>query len=273
MKFLRKKAGGLELAVMDATDHSFPKHSHDEFYIGANIIGRERIWLDGKEYEASIDDVTLYNPGSVQSADAGGQPWRYASLYVDAATFWDLTDSHNQTFLETPILTNPMLAARIRELISFGLSPAGAGEEEIREQTALLLQCILSTSGQSGAASREQRAANRAQAKRVAEHLLDTMAAPPSLAELARQEGTTQLRLLRAFQQQFGLPPFAWLNVEKLKRARHLIDRGHSLAAIAHELGFSDQAHFTRRFRDMYGVPPGLWKAAAAETCGGAAGG
>lgn len=263
MKFLRKKAGGLELAVMDATDHSFPKHSHDEFYIGANIIGRERIWLDGRVYEASIDDVTLYNPGSVQSAEAGGQTWRYASLYVDAATFWELTDSHSQTFLEKPVLTNPGLASHIRDFTGFGLS--SAAEDEIREQTALLLQRILTASGQSGVTAREPRAANGRQARRVAEHLLDTMAAPPSLAELARQEGTTQLRLLRAFQQHFGLPPFAWLNVEKLKRARHLIDRGQSLAGIAHELGFSDQAHFTRRFRDMYGVPPGLWKAAAKQ--------
>lgn len=38
-----RKIAGIEVTLSDSTNHIFPKHSHDEFYIGANVSGREKI--------------------------------------------------------------------------------------------------------------------------------------------------------------------------------------------------------------------------------------
>jgi AraC family chemosensory pili system transcriptional regulator ChpD len=89
--------------------------------------------------------------------------------------------------------------------------------------------------------------------------LLDEMAAPPRLEELAAAEGLTSVQLVRAFARAHGLPPFAWLNGERLKAARRALARGERLSHLAADLGFADQAHLTRRFKAMYGVSPAAW--------------
>ena len=39
-----------------------------------------------------------------------------------------------------------------------------------------------------------------------------------------------------------------------------LADEARPLSAIAFATGFSDQAHFTRRFKEMLGLPPGQYR-------------
>lgn len=55
-----------------------------------------------------------------------------------------------------------------------------------------------------------------------------------------------------------------WIVRQRLEGARgDLADastRGDTIAAVAHRWGFRDPAHFSRRFRAAYGLPPGEWR-------------
>jgi AraC family transcriptional regulator len=65
----------------------------------------------------------------------------------------------------------------------------------------------------------------------------------------------------RAFLASFGKSPRAYLQATKYRYAKQLlIDTGLSLSEIAREAGFSDQAHLCRVFRQMEGIPPGVWR-------------
>jgi len=56
------------------------------------------------------------------------------------------------------------------------------------------------------------------------------------------------------------MTPMAWANVRRLVRARQLIDSGEPIAGVAADLGFVDQAHFTKRFKAVFGVTPARWR-------------
>ena len=45
----------------------------------------------------------------------------------------------------------------------------------------------------------------------------------------------------------------------RLRHARGLIRAGATVAEAAAATGFADQSHFTRVFRRLMGVPPGVW--------------
>lgn len=92
--------------------------------------------------------------------------------------------------------------------------------------------------------------------RRVAERLRDEMSEPPSLTDIASQIDTTPVALLRAFKKAYGVAPFEWLNVQRINKARAMLRIGLPLSRIAHELGYSDQPHFNRRFKAATGMTP-----------------
>jgi AraC-like DNA-binding protein len=63
-------------------------------------------------------------------------------------------------------------------------------------------------------------------------------------------------RFAHLFAQEVGLPFRRYVLWRKLSRALQLIGRGQSLSSAAHGSGFSDSAHLTRTFHQMFGLAP-----------------
>ena len=66
----------------------------------------------------------------------------------------------------------------------------------------------------------------------------------------------SERELQRASHRWLGLTPKAFLRIERAWAARDAIRSGQPLAAIAADLGFSDQAHLGRELRMLLGVTP-----------------
>jgi AraC-like DNA-binding protein len=62
--------------------------------------------------------------------------------------------------------------------------------------------------------------------------------------------------LVRSFSRTFGIPPHTYLTGRRIDLARRLLLEGMRPGAVAAEVGFYDQAHFTRTFKKMLGVSP-----------------
>jgi len=93
------------------------------------------------------------------------------------------------------------------------------------------------------------------------EHLAADLVEPLSLTELAAQVGLSPFHAARLFTQATRMPPHAWRNQLRLQRALGPLRDGLPVADVAAACGFTDQSHFTRHFRRMFGVPPGRWQA------------
>lgn len=96
-----------------------------------------------------------------------------------------------------------------------------------------------------------------AEAVAVAEHLRDPDVL--TVEALAERSGLPIRTLQRLFREHVGAPPKALLRRIRLQEAALSIERGRatSLARLAAELGYTDQAHLTRDFRAVVGVTPG----------------
>lgn len=65
----------------------------------------------------------------------------------------------------------------------------------------------------------------------------------------------------RAFKLTFGEPPHAYVVKRRLEKACHLmITSSAPLSEIALSVGFSDQAHLCRLFRQAFGQSPAVWR-------------
>jgi AraC-like DNA-binding protein len=86
--------------------------------------------------------------------------------------------------------------------------------------------------------------------------LVATHGAAP-VAALAREAGWSRRHFAARFAAAAGLPPKTFARVLRFGRAKELLERpGLSLAEIALEAGYYDQAHFNRDFRAFAGCTP-----------------
>lgn len=74
--------------------------------------------------------------------------------------------------------------------------------------------------------------------------------------EAARSVFLSPSRFAHLFKEEVGLPFRRYLLWRKLTRAIEEFGRGSNLSEAAHAAGFSDSAHLTHTWRQMFGVPP-----------------
>lgn len=96
---------------------------------------------------------------------------------------------------------------------------------------------------------------------RARDCLREDAANPLRLADLARECGVHPVYLARAFRTHFGCSPGAYQRRSRLNQAATMLTAdGANVAEIAHACGYFDQAHFSRIFRDAFGLPPGHYR-------------
>ena len=97
----------------------------------------------------------------------------------------------------------------------------------------------------------------------------DHMGRRIAVAEIARAAGLSPTALPRGLKAGLGLTPLRLVARPRARRARELVEAGErSLAQIAADCGYADQAHPTRSLERAFGRPPGAWRAASRATAG-----
>jgi AraC-like DNA-binding protein/quercetin dioxygenase-like cupin family protein len=78
-----------------------------------------------------------------------------------------------------------------------------------------------------------------------------------NVSGLASQCGVSRERIHQVMTRWIGMSPSDYLRTVRLHRAKDMLLKGQSVAAVAAACGFADQAHFTRWFRRAFGYTPG----------------
>jgi AraC-like DNA-binding protein len=248
------------------TRHRFAPHLHDTFALGAIEAGASKIRYRDRTVSQRAGDVVVIPAREVHTGEADGpQGWSYRMLYLPEDLLAAFTISDDLTF-EGPSIEDPELARRIIELHAL----LDAGTDRLRGQTALVdvLQ-MLCTRHAGGRVDRTGEGRPSATLSLVRDYLEAHFAKSISLMELSTLSGVSPFHLSRRFRARYGLPPYMYLELVRVNRARDMLRRGEPISRVAFDTGFSDQSHLTRRFKRVVGVPPGQY----AKTYGSARGG
>jgi AraC family transcriptional regulator len=93
------------------------------------------------------------------------------------------------------------------------------------------------------------------------EILVARLAAPPTIAALAREVGVHPVHLAQTFRARLGTTPKRFLRAHRTFRAVELVAQGVPLVEVARDVGFADQSHMTRTLHRERGAPPGALRA------------
>lgn len=149
---------------------------------------------------------------------------------------------------------------RLAQTLFFPLTPAldqliayASGFRDLRlPDPAAWVALLIST-----AAPETPQAASGALARAQA-HIETDLAAPLTVARIARAAGISERGLHRLFRAGLGTTPHGYLARRRAERAQDLLARTSlSIAEIAHLTGHADQSALTRAMRRQLGVTPG----------------
>lgn len=90
------------------------------------------------------------------------------------------------------------------------------------------------------------------------------LAETTDLEALAAHARLDKFRLCRAFREQVGLPPHAYVTHRRVALAQSFLARGMSQTEVAARVGFYDQSLLHRHFKRILGVTPGAFARATA---------
>lgn len=84
--------------------------------------------------------------------------------------------------------------------------------------------------------------------------------------DIAQAAGVSRRTLYNLFQE-MGETPHSYIQAKRLQRAQQLLAdpryAGVGVTAIAYDVGFADAAHFSRLFRERFGITPSEWRVRA----------
>ncbi|MEU7564772.1 helix-turn-helix transcriptional regulator [Streptomyces fradiae] len=258
---------GLDLLRARYVRHSFSRHSHEGYVLGAVRRGIEDVVMPEGTIQARPGTVVMINPEVPHSAHAGvPEGWSYATLYPSAGLVAGIAEEETSlrgtvAFGET--IVDDESTARLISAVHRAAEEGNAlaADSLLRVAVARLLR----RHGRS-LPQRAPRSAGARTAAAAREVLLDRMAAPPTLEQLARELGTSPFALLRAFKAAYGMPPHTWLTNARVRAARRLLESGTAPGEAAVVVGFTDQPHLNRHFTRIVGVPPGAYQRERART-------
>lgn len=248
-------AGVTEVLHAHFPAHAYPSHTHDTWTVLLVDTGTVRYGLDRHEHGALGDRVTLLPPGvphDGRSVEADG--FRKRVVYLEPGL---IGADRVGAAVDHPGWVEPALRREVSALHDVLAHPGDAFEAEVR--VALVADALRQRlTGATAVVRRDRTVAHRLR------ELLDARVADGlSLPEAAAALGATPTHLVRAFGAEFGIPPHRYLTGRRLDRARRLLLAGERAADVAVAVGFHDQAHLTRHFRRLLGVPPAAYARSA----------
>lgn len=252
---------GVQLLRAHFVQHSFERHSHEEWCIGVTFAGNQTFRCRGETSTSRQGNVIVFRPDDAHDGhgeDASG--FTYAMLYIPHSRIVDwlrqgASRAPDPQFRKA-LLHDPAIAAELAR----GIDAATQARESLRGETLLasaVTQLFARHANHRPSTTRER--AVPPWVRTVRDYIDANFRDDVKVEELARIAQVSRVHLTRAFTQAYGAAPHALLNTARLRAAKSLLARGASAAETAVQVGYADQSHFVRRFKGAFGVTPGAW--------------
>ena len=254
------------LLTLSASDvrATHPQHVHDYYSICVVDRGEAEITCRGESYRVRPGSVILISPYEAHEemcVSSGG--WSLRALNPAPQTMRRVLGAGvdlDAVRFTSPVIHDGETADCLDRLFHQSAQASdGSITERLTERVRSLLRRQL-CSIDAARDFRGQRAVEVARARILHSHRRMT-----GMTELAGITGMSRFHLSRIFRDATGLPPYQYFEQVRIARAKVMLRQGYSLSEVAMGLGFSDQSHFHRQFRDVGATTPGRYARAVRD--------
>lgn len=248
-----------DLSLIDAKYHTFAfqRHYHLDFHLGLITQGEQKFHFQGKSYHAGQGQIVMMPPDALHDGESKHQEGYGVNVFAIEPQFLsniaDLKKYSEEVRFNQLLITEPHIFRQLFKLHSLlrtnnisklaqDCFPFEVLNQLFDRYTSIERQKVIPLGNQSLESLRDYLMAN-----------LDQVVRLETLSNLC-QLSPTQFQ--RHFKAKTGMTPYAWFARLRLEQGMKLLQSGKNVTDVAHQIGFYDQAHFSKAFKQTYGIPP-----------------
>ena len=242
--------------------HGFPVHMHDYYVFCFIEKGLQSFSYRKTKYVTPPGGLIILNPGDAHTGEPADEyGFEYRAIYPTISHMQEaMTElfgrNHDFPLFPKVRIDDPELTGDIRALHLSLVHEASPLERESLFLTVLTKAIIryAEINPVPQVSGKERHRVTQA-CNYIHAHATEGI----SLSQVAGYVNFSRYYFLRVFHEEVGMSPHAYLESVRISMAKKLLEKGVSLNQVAHESGFSDQSHFTNRFKRLVGITPGQY--------------
>ncbi|WP_133469912.1 AraC family transcriptional regulator [Paraglaciecola marina] len=250
--------------VADGRHVSYTPHFHKEWSIGAILAGKSEFVCEGRLHKVKAGTLVMMNPNVVHACNPlQDSPWAYYMMHLDKQWLSSLLSNTKVTaraeWQDTPLdtLDIPSFYEEFTTVCTHLMSTSFSSNQKHESLQNYLLSLFT--------------------------HLYNTIENPPPIPpintlykvanylnqyclentpikRLSAEFGLSTGYLNRTFKQQFNMTPHAYRLNCRIQSTQEALKAGNTIVEVAHDAGFSDQAHFQRVFKQRVAATPNQYR-------------
>ncbi len=262
------RAAGLnDLVVFKASYQrfQFDKHAHEDFALGVMNRGIQKFHHRGEDVCATPNSLIAVNEGEIHDGmSADGNIFDYNIIYIPTNLIKEISSEYlkqkESCRFSQPVICDQELAFSLHTIFNL-LADKKSSSLELQSAFYTTLSKLLQRYSESSSELEDLRQLPVA-IRKACDYISDMATSDISLEDIAHEAGLSRFHFLRLFRSAVGTTPHIYLIQRRLQLAKAEMRQGSPIADAALYAGFSDQSHFSRKFKSAFGITPGQYRKA-----------
>lgn len=249
------------LSQLNVNKFEFDRHVHLDYHIGVVTSGCQQYLHRGSKYSLGKGMISTFNPDEMHNGHSGSDEGYAAHVMAIPPEYMlQISQELNQPelFFHAPLIDDPYLNQAflcLHKMTALHQSDVQGLQLETT-MMAFVTEMLQRHAGQPLLLDCKSVKLSEQQLSQVK----DIFHADPSQAlqldELAEPLGLSKFQFLRQFKAAMGMTPHAYFKHLRLEYAKKALMKGTDIADVAFQVGFFDQSHLNKAFKQAYLVTP-----------------
>lgn len=255
--------------VLDGRKVSYAPHSHEAWSIGAILEGESEFLCADRLHAVERGALVMMNPDVVHACNPRqDSPWAYYMMHLDkdwlASLLFDAGIREHRSWQNTHLDTltfDTLVTADLYELFVVVCERLMAAELSSSDKSQILESYFIRLFrhlNDSSEITTTMLPSNNLYP--VADYLNQFCLEDTSIELISAEFGFSTGYLVRAFKRHFNMTPHAYRLNRRIQLGQQALKQGQPIADVAQTVGFSDQAHFHRIFKQRVAATPDQYR-------------
>ncbi|NPA50393.1 MAG: AraC family transcriptional regulator, partial [Epsilonproteobacteria bacterium] len=231
------------------SNQTFKPHFHNHYSIGLILNGTHKLNINQDRILINQNELKIINPNEIHFVEKDSS-WSYINLLLDKNEVDEIVysiygEKEKKIIFKTKINNKTINNQFLLLYKNFNKS---SFEEELIE----FIENLLLNYSSYGKHCKSFNGNITKAIEFIHEHFLEDI----TINDIAKAASFNKYHTIKLFKKQLSLTPHQYILRLRIEEAIRLIKKSTPLTEVAYHCNFSDQSHFIKEFKKIYGVSP-----------------